>query len=167
MPHNGPIVIFTIINYITYYFFTPAGSRAPRPGAAWNGDSMEEFDRFKELISTLRGKNGCPWDRKQTLASMAKYLREETEEAIEEIEKASDEGACEELGDVMLIVLMMAQIAEDEGRFKIEDILEGISEKIIRRHPHVFGGESVESEKEVLVNWRRIKEEEKKAKGAG
>jgi len=123
-----------------------------------------EFSDFRELVRALRGGNGCPWDKKQTLNTLIKYIREETEEAVEQIEAGSDAGACEELGDVFLILTMMVQVAEDEGRFTLEDVMRGISEKVVRRHPHVFGGLEVKDDAEVLANWNRIKEEEKKSR---
>lgn len=120
------------------------------------------FQDFVGLIAELRGENGCPWDKKQTIAKLAKYLREETDEAIEQVEAGSPEGICEELGDVLLIIVMMSRIAEEEGLFDIGDVVKGISEKMVRRHPHVFGGLKVSSESEIIDNWHKIKEEEKK-----
>ena len=125
---------------------------------------MDGFDEFRELIRTLRGENGCPWDRRQTLKTLAPYLREEADEAIAEIESDSTDGMREELGDVMLILLMLIQVAEEEGRFDFEQVMTGISEKMVRRHPHVFGGLKVKDEQEIIDNWERIKEEEKRGK---
>lgn len=121
------------------------------------------FGEFAELIASLRGENGCPWDKKQTIQKMAKYLREETEEAIEQIELGNSAGICEELGDVLLIITMMSRIAEESGEFSLEDVVRGISEKIVRRHPHVFNGLNVSGEEEIIANWERIKQEEKRS----
>lgn len=126
--------------------------------------AVESMDEFLGLIARLRGENGCPWDKKQTLASMARYLLEETREAVEEVDKDSGEGLCEELGDVLLIIAMMARIAEEQGRFAFEDIVGGITEKIIRRHPHVFGDLKLETADEVLASWNEIKRREKQAR---
>lgn len=129
---------------------------------------MESFDRFLELIAALRGENGCPWDRKQTLESMATYLTDEAREAVEAIGNGDHENLCEELGDVMLIVAMMSQIAQERGLFEFEDVVAGIHEKIVRRHPHVFGGLKLDTAEDVLLNWKQIKENEKRARaGAG
>ena len=128
---------------------------------------MSGMEELRELIRTLRGGNGCPWDKKQTLESMARYLTEEAAEAVVEIEKGNADGVCEELGDVMLIVVMLAQIAEEQGLFDFERVTAGINEKIIRRHPHVFGDVKVNSADEVLLNWNKIKEKEKQARLSG
>lgn len=125
---------------------------------------MSDFDRFRELIRALRAEDGCPWDRKQTLLTLAPHIVEEAAEVIEAIEAGADEDICEELGDVLLVVFMIAQVAEEEGRFSIEDSVKSIIEKVIRRHPHVFGGGKLSTAQEVKDNWHKIKEEEKKNK---
>ncbi|HOO55443.1 MAG TPA: MazG family protein [bacterium] len=125
---------------------------------------MPDFNEFRELISSLRGENGCPWDKKQTLRSIAPYLLEEAKEAVDAVESGVDGDVCEELGDVMLVVCMMAQIAGEEGRFSFDDCVKSISEKIIRRHPHVFGDTEVDNEQDVIDNWKKIKEQEKREK---
>jgi tetrapyrrole methylase family protein / MazG family protein len=128
---------------------------------------MAGMEELRELIRNLRGENGCPWDKKQTLESMARYLTEEALEAVVEIEKGNAEGVCEELGDVMLIVVMLSQIAEERGLFDFEQVTAGINKKIIRRHPHVFGDVKVNSADEVLLNWNKIKEREKRDRLSG
>lgn len=104
---------------------------------------MTEFERLQEIIARLRGENGCPWDREQTHASLKPACVEEAAEVvcgINILEKTGDaENLKEELGDLLLQVVMHAQIAEEENLFTIEDVIHGISEKMIRRHPHVFG----------------------------
>ena len=122
---------------------------------------MEIFDEFVKTIAMLRGEGGCPWDIKQTHESLKDCLIEETGEVIEAIDKKDDENLCEELGDVLLQVVMHAQIAAEEGRFTIEDVVRGINEKMIRRHPHVFGDEKVETVEEGLSLWEAIKKKEK------
>jgi tetrapyrrole methylase family protein / MazG family protein len=119
------------------------------------------FSKLREIIAVLRGPNGCPWDKKQTHESLKRYLIEESYELIEAINEEDIDHMIEELGDVLLQVLLHAQIGEDDGFFSIEDVIEGISGKMVRRHPHVFGSISAETEAEVLVNWDKIKKEEK------
>ena len=125
---------------------------------------MEKFDAFVATIAALRSENGCPWDRKQTHESLKECLVEETGEVLEAIDKKDDANLCEELGDVLLQVVMHAQIAAEEGRFTIEDVISGVNEKMIRRHPHVFGDIKVSSVEEGLDLWEQIKQKEKEAK---
>ena len=125
----------------------------------------EGIQNLIELIARLRGDGGCPWDKKQTFESLAPYLLEETGEAIAEIEKKSPAGLCEELGDVLLIIVMLSRMAEEQGSFDFNDVVRGICEKIVRRHPHVFAGVKLDTPEEVLDNWKKIKLAEKKAAG--
>lgn len=122
-----------------------------------------EFSKLRRVIAELRGPDGCPWDKKQTHESLKKYLIEEAYELIDSIDEGDDEGIIGELGDVLLQVMLHSQIGEDEGMFTIDDVIEGITAKMIRRHPHVFGDVEVNSEEDVLVNWQKIKEDEKGA----
>ncbi|MBG9585660.1 nucleoside triphosphate pyrophosphohydrolase [Cytobacillus firmus] len=121
----------------------------------------KDFSKLRSIIAELRGPNGCPWDKKQTHESLKKYLIEEAYELIEAIDNEDTEHMTEELGDVLLQVMLHAQIGEDEGYFAIDDVIEGLSEKMIRRHPHVFGDMQAENEEDVLKNWQSIKQEEK------
>ena len=125
---------------------------------------MEKFDEFVATIAALRSENGCPWDRKQHHERLKECLVEETGEVLEAIDKKDDANLCEELGDVLLQVVMHAQIAAEEGRFTIEDVISGVNEKMIRRHPHVFGDIKVSSVEEGLDLWEQIKQKEKEAK---
>ena len=129
---------------------------------------MEEkytFEQLVGIIAELRSDHGCPWDRAQTHESMIKCLRDECEEVVEAIEKKDDENLCEELGDVLLQVLLHAQIATEGKRFDISDVIDGLSKKMIRRHPHVFGGApQASTPEEGLANWKAIKAKEKEAK---
>ncbi|MFJ5625208.1 nucleoside triphosphate pyrophosphohydrolase [Peribacillus loiseleuriae] len=125
-----------------------------------------EFSTFRQIIAQLRGPNGCPWDIKQTHESLKQYLIEETYELIDAIDKQDEDEIIAELGDVLLQVLLHAQIGEDEGMFTIEDVIEGISSKMVRRHPHVFGDIEVNGEEDVLKNWQQIKKEEKEQAGS-
>lgn len=121
----------------------------------------KRFSKLRHIIAELRGPNGCPWDQKQTHESLKKYVIEEAYELIEAINEEDTDHIVEELGDVLLQVLLHAQIGEDEGFFSIDDVVEGLSEKMVRRHPHVFGQTIAETEEDVLKNWQAIKQEEK------
>lgn len=127
-------------------------------------DKKYTLDDFVDIVRTLRGENGCPWDKEQTHESLIKCLRDESEEVVLAIQNKDDDNLCEELGDVLLQVVMHSQIAAEEGRFTLEDVVDGIAKKMIRRHPHVFAGVKLETEEERLAMWNRIKREEKQAK---
>ncbi|MFD1778977.1 nucleoside triphosphate pyrophosphohydrolase [Fredinandcohnia salidurans] len=120
-----------------------------------------DFRTFRRIIAALRGPGGCPWDQKQTHQSLKKYLLEEAYEVLDAIDREDDDHLAEELGDVLLQVALHAQIGEDEGMFTIDDVIRGISEKMIRRHPHVFGDVTAETADEVVTNWEQIKQSEK------
>ncbi len=122
----------------------------------------KEFERLVSIMEKLRGENGCPWDRKQTLDSLVSYLLEETYEVVDAIKNKDYASLKEELGDLLLQVVFQAQIAKEKGLFDIEDVIKGINEKLIRRHPHVFGDKSFKDSDEVLLNWETMKKEEKK-----
>lgn len=122
----------------------------------------KEFSQLRRIIAELRGPNGCPWDKKQTHESLRKYLLEESYELIEAINEGDIDHIIEELGDVLLQVMLHGQIGEDEGYFSIDDVIEGISDKMIRRHPHVFGEEQAESVDDVMKHWQNAKKKEAK-----
>lgn len=126
------------------------------------------FDDFQKIIQKLRSENGCPWDREQTHESLRPCMIEEAYELISSIriyqETGSPENLREELGDVLLQVAMHSEIAEEEGLFTMEDVIQEVAEKMIRRHPHVFGQIQVENSNEVLRNWEEIKRGEKEGK---
>lgn len=115
-----------------------------------------------EIMKKLRSPDGCPWDREQTYSSLERYIIEEAYEVVEAIESGDPEHIKDELGDLLLQVVFQAQIARENDDFNIIDVIEGVSEKMIRRHPHVFSDTTVESVDEVMVNWESIKDEEKK-----
>ncbi|MFJ8237970.1 nucleoside triphosphate pyrophosphohydrolase [Ureibacillus sp. NPDC094379] len=131
------------------------------PPVEHDEDALKDWTTFRKIIATLRGPNGCPWDQKQTHESLKKYLLEEAHELLAAIDEEDDFGIVEELGDVLLQVFLHAQIGEDQGYFNLEEVLASISEKMIRRHPHVFGDVSVEDAEEVVTNWNAIKQQEK------
>lgn len=120
-----------------------------------------KFFQLREVIATLRGPEGCPWDRKQTNESLRPYLIEEAYELLQAIEDEDDEGMIEELGDVLLQVMLHSQIGEDEGFFTIDDVIGTVTDKMIRRHPHVFGDQQLNTAEEVVGTWDEIKEKEK------
>ena len=123
------------------------------------------YEQLLEIIAELRSDHGCPWDRAQTHESMIKCFYDECDEVVEAIKNKDDENLCEELGDVLLQVLLHAQIAKEEGRFTMEDVVDGIAKKMIRRHPHVFGDAPLaQSAEEGLANWEAIKAKEKEEK---
>ncbi|MED1923729.1 nucleoside triphosphate pyrophosphohydrolase [Bacillus velezensis] len=121
----------------------------------------QEFSAFRSIIRELRGPNGCPWDQKQTHQSLKKYMIEECYELLEAIDEEDTDHMIEELGDVMLQVMLHAQIGEDEGYFSIDDVIRDISAKMVRRHPHVFKDVKVKDEHDVVTNWEEIKKAEK------
>lgn len=127
-------------------------------------ESSTKFDKLLGLMARLRAPGGCPWDREQTLESLRRYLIEESYETIDAIDRQDWTGLAEELGDVQLQVVFQSQIAAENGWFTIDDVLDHINDKLVRRHPHVFGAESAETAGEVLHRWDEIKAEEKRGK---
>jgi tetrapyrrole methylase family protein/MazG family protein len=130
--------------------------------------SGQNADRVLDLLKVmahLRAPGGCPWDAEQTHRSLAKHLLEEAHEVLEAIDSDDPERLRDELGDLLLQVVFHAEIAREFGHFDMDDIARGTVEKLIRRHPHVFGDVEVASAGEVLVNWERIKEDEKGPRG--
>lgn len=125
------------------------------------------FDGLVEVIARLRAPGGCPWDREQTHRSIAKNMVEESYEAVHAIETDDIPALCEELGDVLLQVVLHSRIAEDDGEFVVGDVISGITEKLIRRHPHVFGDAEASTPLEVHRKWDAIKREEKAGTGKG
>ena len=129
---------------------------------------MESFDKLRETVRRFRAEDGCPWDREQTHESLKPEVIEEAAEVICGINVYKQTGNCEnlkeELGDLLLQIVMHAQIAEEEGIFTLDDVISGITEKMVRRHPHVFGNKKVSGSEEVLVNWEEIKRKEKEEK---
>jgi tetrapyrrole methylase family protein / MazG family protein len=121
----------------------------------------DAFRKLVDLMARLRAPDGCPWDRKQTPGSLTPFLIEECYEVVDALEEGSSDGIREELGDLLFQIVFHARIAEEEGRFTINDVINGIHEKMVRRHPHVFGNEQCATDKEVLANWEEIKKKEK------
>lgn len=122
----------------------------------------QNLEKLVDIIAILRGENGCPWDKEQTHRSLRPNMLEEAYEAVDAIDDNNIPNLREELGDVLLQVVLHAQIAKDNNEFDIEDVAEELSNKLIHRHPHIFGKEKVSSASEVLENWDKLKQEEKK-----
>ena len=122
------------------------------------------FRDFVDIVAQLRAPDGCVWDRAQTHETLTKYMTEEAQEAVDAMLKGDDENLCEELGDVLLQVVLNAQIGAEDGAFTIDDVIQGISEKMIRRHPWVFGDMEVGSIDENVSLWEQIKQKEKETK---
>jgi MazG family protein len=120
------------------------------------------FEKLCEIVTQLRAPGGCPWDREQTNASLSPKLLEEVYEAVAAIQSGDDANLREELGDVLLLLLMHAEIAREQGRFDIDEVIETITQKLIRRHPHVFGASEVRDSAGVVRQWDEIKLDEKK-----
>lgn len=123
---------------------------------------LKEWQTLRKIVADLRGPNGCPWDKEQTHTTLKKYAVEEVYELLQAIDEEDDDHIVEELGDVLLQVFLHAQIGEDNGYFSLEDVLESVSNKMIRRHPHVFGDVIATNSEDVLRNWQQIKAQEKK-----
>jgi MazG family protein len=121
----------------------------------------KSFDRLAAIMDQLRDPGGCPWDREQTLHSLAPYFLEEAYEVVDAISGGDPAKLCEELGDLLLQIVFVARVAREKDWFDIDDVCEKISEKMVRRHPHVFGDREVSGSTEVLQNWEKIKRDER------
>jgi tetrapyrrole methylase family protein/MazG family protein len=115
-----------------------------------------------DTIYALRSEHGCPWDRKQTCVSLTKYVQSECEELLAAIKNNDHDNIREELGDVLYLLIMIADINKDLGLFEFKDVIESINAKLIRRHPHVFAGLAYENEEQLAAQWQAIKAKEKK-----
>lgn len=129
--------------------------------------ASEAIERLLSIMERLRGPDGCPWDREQTLESLRPYVLEETYEVLEAIDAGDPREHCEELGDLLLQIVFQSQLAREAGTFDFADVAEAISRKLVSRHPHVFGDADVKDAEGVLRQWVALKREEKRAKGGG
>ncbi len=127
----------------------------------------KRFERLIEIMATLRGPNGCPWDKEQDFNTLKPMLVEEVYEVLEAIDLQDFEGVSEELGDLLLHIVFQAQLGREAGLFNIDTVVQKICDKLIRRHPHVFGDEPGGTAEEVLKNWEAIKAAEKAEKKNG
>ena len=123
------------------------------------------FERLLDIMRTLRGPSGCPWDREQTSASLKPYLLEEAYEVLEAIEAGSPDSVREELGDVLFQVVFHAEVAAEQGDFTMSDLLATLADKMVRRHPHVFANASVQTSGQALTQWEAIKQAEAEGQG--
>jgi MazG family protein len=143
-----------------------------KPGAISKGrDSSSNapgawFEKLVALQARLRAPNGCPWDREQTHTTLRTFLIEEAYEVLDALESGDDQKFAEEMGDLLLQVVFHSQIAAEEGRFTVADVIREVHEKMVRRHPHVFGDQRAEDAEEVLKAWHQIKARERRAKAA-
>ncbi|MBM81880.1 MAG: nucleoside triphosphate pyrophosphohydrolase [Planctomycetaceae bacterium] len=141
----------------------PLDATSPQPGTPPDPELMgPAFRRLCDVVAKLRSPEGCPWDRKQTLETIKPYTLEETYELLEAIDSGDDAAIVEELGDVLLQVILDSQIGADEGRFSLLDVVEGLADKMLRRHPHVFGEEHAETSEQVSQHWDQAKKSEKR-----
>ncbi len=124
-------------------------------------EEMDEFDTLVGIIARLRGPGGCPWDRKQTHASLRENLLSECYEVLGALDEGHTDQLGEELGDLLLQIVLHAQIASEAGEFTLNDVIRGITTKLVHRHPHIFGGRAVADAEEVMLNWEALKEEER------
>jgi len=122
---------------------------------------MTSFPELVKIMARLRGPKGCAWDREQTMDDFRVHFRNESQEVLDALEKKDYDNLTEELGDVLWHILFISDIAKEEGLFTIDDVLDGLKEKMIRRHPHIFGGKRLATSEEVMREYRKIKAAEK------
>ena len=135
-------------------------------GKFYTENTPHDMAELLEVVSVLRSEKGCEWDRAQTHETLKKCLTDEAQEVLDAIDKKDDENLCEELGDLLLQVVMNAQVASERGAFTFKDVLQVLVDKLIRRHPHVFGDEErPTTPEESLALWRKVKEKERALKG--
>jgi tetrapyrrole methylase family protein/MazG family protein len=126
-------------------------------------EKLDQFATLVDIIAKLRAPDGCPWDRKQTHASLRENLLEECYEVLEALDEGEPAKLCDELGDLLMQIVLHAQIAAEGGEFKLGDVIKGINAKLIHRHPHIFGLQKVKNADEVAHNWEVLKREEREA----
>ncbi|MBI4267667.1 MAG: nucleoside triphosphate pyrophosphohydrolase [Chloroflexi bacterium] len=124
-------------------------------------ENLEKFDTLVDIIAQLRAPDGCPWDREQTHASLREHLLEECYEVLAALDEGDAGQLCQELGDLLLQIMLHAQIASEAGEFQLKDVVKGINAKLIHRHPHIFGSQKVKNADEVAHNWEVLKREER------
>jgi MazG family protein len=128
---------------------------------------MGEMDRLRQIMDRLRGPDGCPWDREQTLETLKTFLLEETYEVLEAISTGAPPAHREELGDLLFQIVFQARLAQEKGDFTLEDVMRDIGDKIVRRHPHVFGEGTLDTADQVLEQWEQLKAEERRGRADG
>jgi tetrapyrrole methylase family protein/MazG family protein len=135
------------------------------PSVVQPPENLNQFESLLKVVEALRGPEGCPWDKEQTHRTLTPYAIEEAHELAEAIELGDEKEMVSELGDLLLQVVLHAEIGRQEKRFTINDVIRAIAEKMVSRHPHVFGNEKVENSEAVLKNWSELKAKEKQASG--
>jgi MazG family protein len=125
------------------------------------GETGTQLERLLELVARLRAPDGCPWDREQTPATLKRYVLEEAYEVVDAVDQDSPAHVSEELGDLLFMLIFLAHLYGEQGAFRLEEVLRGVAEKMIRRHPHVFADRRVDSSTQVKENWEEIKRQEK------
>lgn len=123
---------------------------------------MKEFDELVDIADALHGPNGCPWDKKQTFQSLRPHVLEEVHELLDAIDEDDAKGMAEELGDILFQILFFAKLGDKANRYTLQEIITTVAEKLVRRHPHVFGDAEAKTPDEVVHHWERVKKEEKK-----
>ena len=126
-------------------------------------EDLSRFTALVDIIAKMRAPDGCPWDRRQTHASLRENLLEECYEVLEALDEADAEKLCAELGDLLMQIVLHARIAAEAGEFELADVIRGINSKLIHRHPHIFGSLKVKDAEEVALNWEVLKQEEREA----
>ena len=126
-------------------------------------ENLNQFSTLVDIIAKLRAPEGCPWDRKQTHSSLRENLLEESYEVLEALDERASERLCEELGDLLMQIILHAQIASENGEFELGDVVRSINTKLIHRHPHIFGSMKVKDAEKVALNWEVLKQEEREA----
>lgn len=122
---------------------------------------MHTFEELREIVGTLRSEEGCPWDREQTFESLKTCLGDEMQEVFWAVDRGDRRNLCEELGDVLFLLVLYSRIGEEMGDFSLDEVIDGICRKMVRRHPHVFGSVKIHSLEEAHALWKQIKLEEK------
>ena len=130
-------------------------------------ESGKEFERLLDLIAQLRAEDGCPWDREQTPATIKRYLLEEVYELVDAVDHHAPDQIAEELGDLIFMAIFLARLYGEQDQFQMEQVLQRVGEKMVRRHPHVFGDREVDSAGQVKLNWEEIKRQEKPQESLG
>ncbi len=130
-------------------------------------ETGKEFERLLDLIAQLRAEDGCPWDREQTPATIKRYLLEEVYELVDAVDHHAPDQVADELGDLIFMAIFLARLYGEQDQFQMEQVLRRVGEKMVRRHPHVFGDRKVDSARQVKLNWEEIKRQEKPQKPLG
>ena len=130
-------------------------------------ETGREFERLLALLIRLRAEDGCPWDREQTPATIKRYLLEEVYEVVDAVDHETADQVADELGDLIFMALFLARLYAEQDQFQMAEVLRGVGDKMVRRHPHVFGDRKVDSSREVKLNWEEIKQKEKPGKSLG